>query len=317
MSADSVSLRLAGRARAKVNLTLAVTGRRADGFHELDSIFLRLGLADHLTVELGPDARPTDDLQADRLTVEGDDPALGPVAENLVLRASRLLRSHALRPLPPLAWTLRKRIPAAAGLGGGSSDAALALELAVAAWGQGLTRSEHMALAAELGSDVPFFAADVPAARVTGRGEHVAPLPPPLDGPGLLLATLPGGLATPQVFAAYDAQGDAGGAARAATDDLAARLAAGLGGGLLAAAAARLRDANDLLPAALAVRPELAELRARLERSLGVPFLLSGSGPTLLALYPSSEAAAAARDRLEGERESLPAGTWLEAASAA
>ena len=317
MTAGAVSLRLAARARAKVNLTLAVVGRRADGYHELDSIFLRIGLADQLSVEVAPHARPSDDPEADRLSVLGDEAARCPPATNLVLRASRLLRSHALRPLPPLAWTLHKRVPVAAGLGGGSSDAALALELAVTAWGQGLTQGERLALAAELGSDVPFFAADVPAARVTGRGEHLAPLPAPAGGPGLLLAVLPGGLATRAVFAAYDELETGGGSARGATADLAARLAEGADGALLAAAAPQLRDANDLLPAALAARPELAELRAALERRLDVPFLLSGSGPTLLALYASSEEAVAALESLAGERTALPAGIRLEATSAA
>jgi 4-diphosphocytidyl-2-C-methyl-D-erythritol kinase len=317
MSAGAVSLRLAARARAKVNLTLAVVGRRADGYHELDSIFLRIGLADRLSVEVAPHARPSDDPEADGLTVLGDEAALCPPVTNLVLRATRLLRSHALRSLPPLTWTLHKGIPVAAGLGGGSSDAALALELALTAWGQGLTQGERHALATELGSDVPFFAADVPAARVTGRGEHVAPLPPPAGGLGLLLAVLPGGLATGDVFAAFDELEPGGGGARDATADLGARLAEGAGGALLAAAAGRLRDANDLLPAALAVRPELAELRAALERRLGVPFLLSGSGPALLALYASGEEAAAALERLAGQRATLPAGTRLEATSAA
>jgi len=316
VSAEAVSLRLAARARAKVNLTLAVSGRRADGYHELDSVFLRIRLADQLSVEIAPDARPSDDPEADRLTVRGDEAARCPPATNLVLRASRLLRSHALRPLPPLAWTLHKRIPVAAGLGGGSSDAALALELAVTAWGQGLTHGERLALAAELGSDVPFFAADVPAARVSGRGERVAPLPAPAGDPGLLLAVPPGGLATRDVFAAFDEREAGSGGAHEATADLAARLVEGADGALLAAAAARLRDANDLLPAALAVRPELVEVRAALERRLGVPFLLSGSGPTLLALYPSGEEAAAALERLAGDR-AFPAGTRLEATSVA
>ncbi len=324
MNEGGVSVRLATLARAKLNLTLAVLGRREDGFHALASIFLRLALADELAVETVPDGAPTSDPAADRLVVH-DAPDC-PVEGNLVLRAASLLRAHAVRPLPPLTWTLRKRIPVAAGLGGGSADAAAALELAATAWGQGLTRGERLAIAAELGSDVPFFALDVPAAHVGGRGEHVAPLPGPVPPPGVVLVVPDSRLATGDVFAAHaaltgaaSARSHASGRAtrgQAMTERLGELIGGGLQGAGLEALAAELRDANDLWPAALAVRPELAELRTAAETHLGRPTLLSGSGPALAALYPSADAAVAAAERLGRAAAALPPGTRVLATSA-
>jgi 4-diphosphocytidyl-2-C-methyl-D-erythritol kinase len=273
--------------RAKVNLALGVVGRRPDGFHELVSVFVRVDLADRLTVRtLGLPA--TLDPAADRLHVSGAQ-GLTPDSDNLVLRAARLLRAWAARPLEPLAFDLEKRIPIAAGLGGGSADAAAALALAAQAWGLPLTAGERRHLAARLGSDVPFFAAGAAVALVRGRGEEVEPLPPPVGAPGFLLATDPHGLATADVFGALAAAGGLPGPDAPATRDalaLAEALRAGLDGRGLASWAQRLRDANDLWPPAATLRPSLVGLRRALEERLGRPLLLSGSGPTLLALYP-------------------------------
>lgn len=282
-------------AQAKVNLALGIVGRRPDGFHELVSVFLRLDLADRLTVRT-LDLPATMDPAADRLHVAGAE-ALTPDPDNLVLRAARLLRAWAARPLEPLAFDLEKRIPVAAGLGGGSADAAAALTLAAQAWGLPLTARERRHLAARLGSDVPFFASGSRAALVRGRGEEVEPLPVPVGAPGFLLASEPEGLATSDVFGALAAAGGPPGpdapATRAALA-LADALRAGLDGRGLASWAQRLRDANDLWPPAVALRPVLGDLRRALEERLGRPLLLSGSGPTLLALYPSLHEARAA-----------------------
>ena len=160
-------------APAKLNLTLAVVGRRPDGYHALHSVMAPLALADRLS--LAPDPSPD---ARDRLRVDGFD--TGPDADNLVLRAldatRRALRPHLAVPPPALAIRLEKRIPVAAGLAGGSSDAAAAIEGALEAWGAGvLSAAERSGLAASIGSDVPFFLAGGPA-LVEGRGERVTPL---------------------------------------------------------------------------------------------------------------------------------------------
>ncbi len=185
---------LEARPPAKVNLTLEVVGRRDDGFHELRSIFLRVGLTDRLT--MAPGTGP-----ADRLTVTGL-PGI-PTEGNLVLEALDALRRHLGVDLPPLDVTLEKRIPAAAGLGGGSSDAASALSLAQAAWQITLDPDDVLSVAADIGSDVPFFAADTAAALVEGRGEWITPLLR-VESVGLLLVTPPIRLQTGTVFARFD-----------------------------------------------------------------------------------------------------------------
>ena len=281
-------------ARAKVNLALGIVGRRPDGYHELVSVFARLDLADRLSVEPAADG--------DRLEVVGGPIAYRPADDDLVLRAAGLLREARDPQAPGLAFRLEKHVPLAAGLAGGSADAAAALDLAARTWGIELAADERLALAARLGSDVPFLAADVDAALVTGRGEHVEPLPGPLDPVGVLLATVGAGLSTRDVFAARAASGAA--AVDTGTDDgagrmpaadrareLAARLARGSTAADLVSAATALRDANDLWAASIALRPDLAGARDGLEARLGRPVLLSGSGPTLFALYPSTMAA--------------------------
>ena len=290
---------IATRAHAKVNLALAVIGRRADGFHDLVSVFARLDLADELTAEAttGPD----------RLETADSSIAHRPAADDLVLRAAALLRTTRAPGASGLTFRLTKHVPLAAGLGGGSADAAAALDLAARAWGLTLTDDERQALAARLGSDVPFFAADVDAALVTGRGEHLEPLPGPLDPVGVLLVTSGPGLATRTVFESWMAlDASAGRAAHDADAALAARtLAAALAAGCPAShvvdMAAGLRDANDLWPAAIRLRPDLVDLRKALEARLDRPVLLSGSGPALLALYPSRAAADAAATTLRSD----------------
>ena len=290
---------IAAAARAKVNLALGVIGRRDDGFHELVSVFLRLDLADRISVRTRPDgpagaAGPSGGAGAvDTLRlVEGPDPGSGP--NDLVLRAARLLRAHAGIEGRPLGFVLEKRVPIASGLGGGSADAAAALGLAAHAWGVVLSAEERLDLAARLGSDVPFFAADVVAALVQGRGELLTRLPAPNGDPGIVLVMSPRGISTAEAFAELGERGGPpgpSGAGATAVGELTAALRVGLNGAGLAAFAVRLRDGNDLWPVAASLRPELAARRSDLESRLGIPILLSVSGPTFVGLYASRDAA--------------------------
>jgi 4-diphosphocytidyl-2-C-methyl-D-erythritol kinase len=286
-------------APAKLNLTLAVLGRRPDGFHELHSVMVPLALADRLSVARA--ASP-----GDTLRVEGLD--AGPVADNLVLRAIALTRVAVGRGAEtvPLAARLEKRIPVAAGLAGGSSDAAAAIDAALEAWGRldptGPPDPEVAALraavAARVGSDVPFFLAAGPA-LVEGRGERVTPLKP-IRGtaPGILLVTPAIAASTAAVFAAFDAGGPASPpdprSTRLTSEHLATELRAGLDAASLVARAGVLASANDLAAAAASVVHGLTGLRRGLTRLLGRAVGVSGSGPTLWVLYPSAAAADAA-----------------------
>lgn len=271
------------RPLAKINLTLSVGPRGADGYHSLSSVMLRIGLADDLTVAFAPGTG------GDVLTLGGLPGA--PVEGNLVLRAFTAARRALAHDLPQLVAHLDKRIPMAAGLGGGSSNGAAALDAALGMWRAGLAPAVRENLEVELGSDVPFFARGGPAALIEGRGEQVERLPPITGDVGVLLVTPPVALPTAQVFARFDDLGPATDSSSLA-GDLASALRGGLSGGGLVAWAARLRDANDLWPAAASLAPSLAALRAMLETRTGNAWLLTGSGSTLFGLYASAAAAA-------------------------
>ena len=294
-------------APAKLNLTLAVVGRRDDGYHALHSVMVPLALGDALTVSKAPPGAT-----ADSLRITGLPLPLEP--DNLVLRAIAAARAEVEigpsgMPAPPLAVRLSKRIPVAAGLGGGSSDAAAAIEAALAAWGAVLSPARKAALAAALGSDVPFFLAGG-AALVTGRGEFVEPLPD-IQGepPAVLLVTPRMPLATADVFREYAGATARPGAAQldvvqpqmvrpeaVQTDavrarDISERLASDMRAGVTAATLLErlpgLGTANDLRPAAVSLEPRLREFEAVLEEVLDRPLCQSGSGPTLWSLYPT------------------------------
>jgi 4-diphosphocytidyl-2-C-methyl-D-erythritol kinase len=285
-------------APAKLNLTLAVVGRRDDGFHDLHSVFVPLALHDVLSLA------PSGGAGGDTLHVTGLDP--GPPGENLVLRA--IARARAAvgegpgRPATPaLAARLDKRIPVAAGLGGGSSDGAAAFDGALEAWGADLDAETIRRTAAGIGSDMPFFLTGGPA-LVEGRGELVTPLQGVHGHPGILLVTPRVAVRTPDVFAVFagshrGAGGD--GAVRMTSAHLAQELGNGLSATDLVARAGVLASANDLLPAATLVAPGLVAVRRALTRLLGHPIGLSGSGPTLWTLYPSLAAAEAGATLVE------------------
>lgn len=286
-------------APAKVNLTLAIGPRRPDGYHELHSVMVPIGLADRLSVSRGHGAE-------DSLHVTGEDRP--PRPDDLVLRGIAAARAAARRSvgpgaeLGPLAARLEKRIPIAAGLAGGSSDAAAALEAALEAWGVTLAGHDRIAAAASVGSDVPFFLAHGPA-LVEGRGEQVTPLRGLRGEPaGILVVTPRLHVSTAAAFARLDQDPDAAPADRASSrvssSHLADELRAGLRADDLVLRAGVLSTANDLVNATATLVPELRRVRRGLARLLGRPVGQSGSGPTLWALYPSATDAEAAASAL-------------------
>ena len=172
---------------AKINLTLEILGKRADGYHEVRTVMQTVGLADRLEVTAAAD-----------LSFTCSDPALA-TPDNLVYRAARLLQAeYAVR--TGAALRLEKRIPVAAGLGGGSSDAAATIVALNRLWNLQLSLTEQRRLAAALGSDVPFFLTGG-TALATGRGERITPLPP-LPQYWVVLVLLPRVLSTAAVYQA-------------------------------------------------------------------------------------------------------------------
>ena len=271
-------------ARAKINLWLNVVGRRADGFHLLDSLVAFTDLADE--IEVGP---------ASDLSLEIVGPAAASLegdTDNLVLKAARLLADRA-GVAPRAALRLTKRVPVAAGLGGGSADAAATLLALVDLWRVAMPQEELFDLAATLGADVPMCLAGRPA-LATGIGERLAPAPT-LPACAILLVNPGVALPTPAVFGARQ-----GGFSSAAP----------LGNGwrgLGEFAGDLARRGNDLTAAAISLQPEIADVLDRLRRSDGVAHAaMSGSGATCFGLYGSIEEARRAASL-------LPASWWRHA----
>jgi 4-diphosphocytidyl-2-C-methyl-D-erythritol kinase len=247
-------------APAKVNLTLEVLGRRPDGYHELASIFATVDLRDRVRVA------PWRSLDV-RIA-----PAVGAAAGNdLASRAVRALAEASAR--PALAHVrVRKRIPVASGLGGGSSDAGAVLRGLARVWR--LDGIDLMPVAARVGSDVPFFVSGATFALVRGRGELVEELPAP-EPMWIALVQLRERVSTADVFAAHrEKPSDAERSAKVAKVLRDRKVTVAL-----------IRDAlhNDLLEAAQRVAPAIADARNAAAR-MGIALAMSGSGPSLFAL---------------------------------
>jgi 4-diphosphocytidyl-2-C-methyl-D-erythritol kinase len=259
-------------APAKLNLCLYLGARRDDGLHELCSLFEPLSLADVLEVE-----------EAERDEV-GNDAVDG---EDLAARALRALRDAGFDG-PPLRISVAKRIPVAAGLGGGSADAAAVLRLAAG------EVADLESLAFGLGADVPSQLRPA-TALVTGAGERVRRLPDPAPHAFVLLPG-EGGLPTAEVYAEADRRSLGRSAAELA--EIEARLAEAAGAGSSPLAYTELL-ANDLEAAALALRPEIAGALEALRAAGAALALVTGSGPTAFGLFEDLDSARLAAERIE------------------
>jgi 4-diphosphocytidyl-2-C-methyl-D-erythritol kinase len=259
-------------APAKLNLCLYLGPRRGDGLHELCSLFEPLALADLLRVS---------EAEEDEVICAGVE------GENLAAAALAGLRERGWRGAP-LRIEIEKRVPVAAGLGGGSADAAAVLRLA------GGEVGDLQGLAAELGADVPSQLRPS-LALVRGAGERVEPLPEPASHAAVLIPD-GGGLSTAAVFAEADRLGAGRGAEE--LDSLAARLREAAGAGASPLAYTELL-ANDLEPPARSLRPAIGDALDEL-REAGAPVaLLSGSGPTAVGLFADLAAARVAAEAID------------------
>ncbi len=269
-SPRSGGLRL--RVPAKVNLVLDVGPRRPDGYHAVRTVLQAVTLFDDLW--LAP---------ALSLHVECDVPGIGEGERNLAWRAAALLREAAGVSVG-VRMRLRKGIPLGAGLGGGSADAAAALLGCARLWGVGWARSRLAALAAQIGSDVPFFLWGGTALGA-GRGERVHPLPPFPAWP-VLLVRAGAGSATAAAYAALDAAGQW----PHPDPRPVAALARSGPAGWAAAARRELADrlGNSFESVLYPARPDLAALRAELLAQGALSCVLCGSGSALCALAPSA-----------------------------
>lgn len=276
------------RVPAKINLHLGVGPLRDDGFHELSTLYCALSLYDDVTV------RAADDLS---VTVHGESRRQVPAdATNLAARAVVALADHAGTD-PRVAISIEKSIPVAGGMAGGSADAAGALVAAARLWRLDITREELLAIAAQLGSDVPFSVVGG-AALGTGRGERLLPV---LHRGEMhwVIAVAGSGLSTPAVYREIDRL-------RARDDDQTAAAGIARPDALLQALASGDVHAvapllhNDLQPAALSLQPMLRRtLRAGREAG-ALAGIVSGSGPTCAFLCADADAAVSVAAELSG-----------------
>lgn len=284
---------LTDRAPAKINLTLHVLGRRAsDGYHELESLVAFAGVCDALMLEPG-----------ESLALSVDGPTAGPAGptdDNLVMRAAR----HLAGAVPGLRlgrFHLTKRLPVAAGIGGGSSDAAAALRLLAQANDLSLDHPALVAAARATGADVP-VCLDPRARMMRGAGEEIgpalglSPLPAVLINPGVPVATAP-------VFKALGL-----GVGERLTGAAHSAMSNGLLPDALLTAITPAR--NDLEAPALTVAPVIGETLAALRAQPGCRLArMSGSGATVFALFGHRSQAALAAHAIKGSNP----GWWVAA----
>ncbi len=274
---------LVSPAPAKLNLSLEVVGKRPDGYHELVSVMQTISLADQLEIEL--DARFT--FQCSDASLTGND--------NLVVCAAELLRvAHGV----PRGASIRldKRIPVAAGLGGGSSDAASALAALSRLWKLPGTCETLLRLAETIGSDVPFFLT-AGAALVQGRGERVEALPP-LQETWYVLAKPPIAVSTREVYGAVTAEDWTDGNV---SRDMAASIRAGDRVGI---------GCNGLQAALFRLYPSAEACFDSLERLAPGRPMVSGSGPTVFVPFESEAEARDVAHRVPAEFWSAVARNW-------
>ncbi|QCI63281.1 4-(cytidine 5'-diphospho)-2-C-methyl-D-erythritol kinase [Phreatobacter stygius] len=285
-------------APAKVNLTLAVRRRRADGFHDLESLVVFARTGDE--VRFAPGGAGYSLEARGRMSADA-----GPVGDNLILKAARLLAAR-VPWLPGGAFTLVKRLPVAAGLGGGSSDAAAALRVLARVAALGLDDRRLQDAASLTGSDVPVCLAGK-ARMMRGTGAELGPVLPLPRLPALLVN--PGvAVPTPQVFAqlglAPGLEGQADPAA-ALEQGEEGQPRAGRAGLLAVLQAAR----NDLQPPALALAPVIGTALRHLGDTDGCRLArMSGSGATVFGLYDTCRAAAAAAKAIKAREP----GWWVK-----
>ncbi len=278
-TAAALGLAASAPAWAKVNLTLHVTGQRADGYHLLDSLVVRAGIGDTLRVE------PSDQLE---LTVDGPYAAVTPLdARNLVIRAARLLDAEVGR---GARLHLTKMLPASAGIGGGSADAAAALTLLSAHWGVPIPNDT-----AVLGADVPVCLNAYPQ-RMTGIGENLVPAGP-LPPCWLVLVNPDQGMPTPDVFARLDSKMNPPMPPVLPSFETAPAFADWLA-----------TQRNDLEGPALQIVPAIANCLAALQDAIIAR--MSGSGATCFGLFESEARATGVAARIAKAQP----GWWVAAA---
>lgn len=274
-------MRCTERAYAKINLTLDVGAKRADGYHEITSVMQRISLWDTVTVERGTGC--------DSLLCSV--PVTEDVNDNLCMKALRVFFTETAMESGGVSITLEKHIPTQAGLGGGSTDAAAYLRGMDRLYGLGLCREGLRALAAELGADVP-FCIDGGAAAAAGIGERLTPVESHL--PLWLVITKPkAGCSTPAMYRRIDEMGESL-RQRFTTQEAAKALEKGDLAGLCGSLYNVFEEVTAL--------PELSEIRQELRQSGALAAMMTGSGSAVFGIFPEEAVAKAAAEKMAESR---------------
>ena len=273
-------------APGKINLFLSAGAPGADGYHPLTTVFQAVRLIETVTARSQSRAARG----SITLTLENgpqEDAAVPTDSSNLAVRAARLL-AETTGVTDGVDLTIRKRVPVAGGMAGGSADAAATLTACNILWGADLGPDELGDLAARLGADVPFPLLGATAVG-HGRGDRLTPLMTRGRYLWVLAFAARGGLSTPAVFSRFDELAAASSGGGAAPADVPEEMTAALRAGNARALAAALH--NDLQGAAVSLRPERAEVIGIAEASGALRAIVSGSGPTVAALVPDATSA--------------------------
>ncbi len=272
--------RIIMQAPAKINLGLIVRGKRPDGYHEIETVLQMVSLYDTLEIAQGDDG----------IVLASDTSALPLGQENLVYRAAERLALEAGR-APAVRIHLAKQIPVAAGLGGGSSDAAATLAGLNRLWGLDYPAERLRTMAVELGMDVPFFLLS-PTAFAKGRGEQLTPLRPPKPPLWVVLVNPGFRVSTPWAYESLNLG-----------LTIKNKHISMLRFSITAFEDARFPLENDLEGATLKAFPVLGEIKESLRELGALTGLMSGSGPTVFGVFPNRQTAASARQVLQRRRE--------------
>ena len=282
-------------APAKVNLWLRVFGRDARGFHALESLFQMIGVADEIVVRRGPPG----------VRLEGAPPEIGPVDQNLAVRAARWFMAAA-RVEGGITIAMTKRIPWNAGLGGGSSDAAATLAALNRLYGGPLHAGDLLEMGSRLGSDVPFFLSGAALALGWGRGERLLPVAPLPPRP-LLVVPPPAPVRTADAYAWLDQDR---GATR--TGEWAAVIPPSA---LTSWDEVRRLAHNDFEPAVAGRLPAIGHWLDRLRATSAFLVTLAGSGGAMVAIYNTAAQRDAAWQSLGADQSVVRADTLDEVPS--
>ncbi|MBN1774949.1 MAG: 4-(cytidine 5'-diphospho)-2-C-methyl-D-erythritol kinase [Clostridiales bacterium] len=284
-------------AYAKINLFLRIEGVREDGYHYLSTLMQSVSLSD--TIEIMIDRLEPSSRKAPKITLVHDAAGLSPNKKNTMFTAADAFLKKINSPPVKVSIVARKRIPAMAGLGGGSSDAATVLRILNEGFSDILSHAELSEIASGIGADVSFFI-DGQAALCEGVGERITPIKSFVDLPVLIIIP-PKGIATPEAYAAYDRESRSFSSGIREESDVMRTLLADNGSAIDRLTKMIPSLYNDLQEVAIGIVPKISEILAFFKEQHCLYCAVSGSGSSVFGIFRDPET----RDRAKGEADKI------------